>query len=423
MTFFAFLLSLSLILLVTRFSYLILCFEYFIKLSIALFTGQETAVSQFDYKTVELLILCFLAVLMPLGLFYFRNKFGFLKSQINLPVTFISILFFSLIFAPIITLQHPNFQKDISLTKLLPPFSSVDFVKLKSGEDSFSAAEDLQSLKSSVVHNPFDKSIEYIDSLSVNGSSVVLYKFLKTIEIDKQALITDEGKPEVYSKLFILGTDHLGRDVFSMLIYGSRTSIMVGIGSLIIVVIIGLSFGFIAAYWGGISDTVLSRLADIFLAFPSIFLVLLVLALFGNNLFSVIFVLGFSGWMSLFRIVKGEVLIVKEKDYILSSQLLGLSKTRILFKDILPIIASPVLVNMVIQFANIILAESTLSFLGLGVGIDYYSWGSLIQSGQEYLTKGWWMILLPGLTLVLTLFSFNSFANSLNQKFNPLLGK
>jgi len=125
--------------------------------------------------------------------------------------------------------------------------------------------------------------------------------------------------------------------------------------------------------------------------------------------------------MSLFKIVRGEVASLKQKDYIQTAKLLGIKTNRILFKEILPVIIAPVIVNLIFQFSNVILAESALSYLGLGAGDSYSSWGAMIQSGQEYITKAWWMIIFPGVFLVVTLFSANYFGRRLNKFFNPRL--
>jgi peptide/nickel transport system permease protein len=137
--------------------------------------------------------------------------------------------------------------------------------------------------------------------------------------------------------------------------------------------------------------------------------------MFGNSLLTVIVVLGLSGWMSLFKIVKSEVLSVKNKDYITSVVIMGLPKRKILINEILPVIMIPLIVNIIFQFSNVILAESALSYLGLGTGNSYPSWGAMIESGQQYITKAWWMILFPGLILIFTLFSANNLGKKLNK--------
>ena len=185
--------------------------------------------------------------------------------------------------------------------------------------------------------------------------------------------------------------------------------------------IIGLSFGFIAGFKGGLVDVIFSRMTDLFLAFPIIYLIILILAMFGNSLLSVIVVLGLSGWMSLFKIVKSEVLSAKNKDYITTAGMLGMAKRNILTKEILPVILIPLIVNIIFQFSNVILAESALSYLGLGSGSSYPSWGAMIESGQQYITKAWWMLLFPGMILIFTIFSVNDFGKRLNKTINPVI--
>ncbi len=166
---------------------------------------------------------------------------------------------------------------------------------------------------------------------------------------------------------------------------------------------------------------ILSRIVDIFLSFPAIFFVILILALFGNSLLSVIVVLGFSGWMGLFKIVRSEVISIKSKDFFITAKMIGLEPGDLLLKEILPNILSPVIVNLIFQFGAVILAEAALSYLGLGIGSSYPSWGAMIESGQNYLTQAWWMILSPGLCLIITIYTANDLGRKLNVYFNPRL--
>ncbi len=232
-----------------------------------------------------------------------------------------------------------------------------------------------------------------------------------------------QGIPIIKNKFFLLGTDEFGRDLFARLIYGTRISITVGIGAVILSFIIGILLGFVAGYRGGILDISLNRFTEMFLAFPVIYLIVLILALFGSSIFSVIIVLGISGWMSLFKIVKSEVLSIKQKDYFATAELVGLNKFQLLKKEIFPVIITPVLVNLIFLFSNVILAEAALSYLGLGTGNSYPSWGSMISSGQEYITKAWWLIAFPGLALILTLFTFNSSGRLLGKAINPRINQ
>jgi peptide/nickel transport system permease protein len=158
-----------------------------------------------------------------------------------------------------------------------------------------------------------------------------------------------------------------------------------------------------------------------FLAFPIIFLVVLIIGLFGNSIYSIIIVLGFSGWMSLFKITKTELVSLKNKDYFLSAQMIGLNKAQLLKNEVIPIISAPIIVNIIFQFGNVILAEAALSYLSLGIGNEFPSWGAMIQSGQSYIDTAWWMILFPSLFLVTTLLTAKNLGNNLNIFLNPKL--
>ena len=219
--------------------------------------------------------------------------------------------------------------------------------------------------------------------------------------------------------MFLLGSDEYGRDVFTRIIFGSRISLLVGFGAVIVSLLLGIILAFIAAENGGVLNLFICRITDLFLTFPAIFLVMLILALFGSNVFSIIVVLGFTGWMSLFKIAKSEIISIKSKEYYLSAKLIGLKNSKLLIREILPVIIVPVMVNLIFQFSNVVLAESALSFLGLGLGNNYPSWGAMIESGQRYIEQSWWLIFMPGFVLVVTLLSINELGRKISKSFNP----
>lgn len=283
---------------------------------------------------------------------------------------------------------------------------------------SLNGVEKFLSEAEKIIKPPFDDKIILADSI-MQTDKIIYYQKNISYEIEKEKLVADNGKIDVTEKFYLLGTDEFGRDLFSRLIYGTRISISVGLGAVILSFIIGIILGFTAGYRGGFLDVLLNRFAEIFLAFPVIYLIVLILALFGSSVFSVIFVLGISGWMSLFKIVKSEVLAIKQKDFFSTAELIGISKFHLLLKEIFPALINPVIVNLIFLFSNIILAEAALSYLGLGTGNEYPSWGSMISSGQDYITKAWWLITFPGTCLILTLFSFNSSGRTLGKKINP----
>jgi len=417
-----FLFLLWLIILVIRFELLINIYELIVNWAILLFSDSETAFAQLNFDLADNIVSGKLFIILPVLFFLLRKKLSFLKEKFSYAYLFLTLLIISFLFAPLLTNGNPDFYKNIGMTKLLPPFTSIKVLHFKKDEANKgnSPLEKFFASRDKVIKKSFDESIIYIDSISV-GEKAIYYQNGIGKETEKENLVFINGKPFITGQMFLFGSDQFGRDIFTRLIYGARISLLVGFGSVNISLLIGLIFGFLAGYIGGIFDAIFSRITDMFLSFPIIFLVVLILALFGSSLVAVIGILGFAGWMSLFKIVKTEVLSIKDKNYFISARLLGLTKSQLLTREVLPVIIVPVVVNVIFLFGNVIIAESALSYLGLGLGDNYPSWGSMIQSGQEYLSSAWWMIFFPGITLIFTLLSANSFGILLNRKLNPRL--
>jgi peptide/nickel transport system permease protein len=332
-------------------------------------------------------------------------------------------LFLVFIFSPLISYSHPDFQKNIGLTKLLPPFSKVIFLKFEqsTGKEP-SRFDKFIELKKTVVKSAFDEDLVFVDSIQL-GEKILFFQNKNAVEIPIDSLKAKQIVPTLNKKFFILGTDEFGRDIFARLVYGARISIFVGICSVLLSFLIGFILGSASGYFGGGVDLTLNRLTDTFLSFPAVFLIIIILALFGNSMLAVIIVLGFSGWMSLFKIVRSEVISLKQKDFFISARMIGLSQRQLLFKEVLPVLLTPIVVNLVFLFGGVILAEAALSYLGLGTGSSHPSWGSMIDAGQNYLKNAWWMILFPGISLILTLYSANDLGQKIKIHFNPQLRK
>jgi len=221
---------------------------------------------------------------------------------------------------------------------------------------------------------------------------------------------------------FPLGTDDLGRDVLSRMIYGIRISLTVGLVAVGIAVGIGTILGLISGYFGGWADTFVMRIVDIMLCFPTFFLILLVIAFLEPNIYNVMIVIGITSWPGLTRLVRAEVLSIREREFVQAARLLGLSDARIFFIHLLPNVISPIIVSATLGVGDAILTESGLSFLGLGVQPPTPSWGQMLTAGKEYIYFAWWLSLFPGLAILLSVLAFNLLGEGLRDIFDPRLG-
>jgi peptide/nickel transport system permease protein len=216
-----------------------------------------------------------------------------------------------------------------------------------------------------------------------------------------------------------LGTDQLGRDVLSRVILGSRVSIMVAAGAVFIGGTIGLLVGLVSGYSGGWVDTVLMRFVDMQLAFPFLLLALTMVAILGPSILNVVLVLSLTSWISYAKVVRSSVLSIKHLEYIEAIRAVGASRFSILFRHILPNIISPFIVVASFQVATLIIAESSLSFLGLGVPASQPTWGVMLADGREYMSDAWWIAVFPGLMLMLVAMSSNLFGDGLRDALDP----
>ncbi len=216
-----------------------------------------------------------------------------------------------------------------------------------------------------------------------------------------------------------LGTDGLGRDIFTRLLYGGRVSLWVGFVAVGISVSIGATLGLIAGYFRGLVDECIMRLVDIMLCFPSFFLILAVIAFLEPSLFNIMVVIGLTSWMGVARLVRAETLTLRERDYVAAARLSGAGLGRILFIHILPNALPPILVSATLGVAGAILVESSLSFLGLGVQPPTPSWGNMLLEGKEALEISPWLSVFPGLAILFTVLGYNLLGESLRDFMDP----
>lgn len=222
--------------------------------------------------------------------------------------------------------------------------------------------------------------------------------------------------------LFILGTDGLGRDILSRLLYGARVSLLVGICAIMVGGTIGVVAGLVSGYFGGWIDDVIMRLGDIQLAFPFILLAIMFLVVLGAGVINIILVLGIGQWVTYARIVRGQTLSVREKEYVEAARAMGDRTSSVIFRTIFPNIVAPLTVIASFNVASVILAEASLSFLGLGVPPSVPTWGSMLaESRDQLLANKWWLAVFPGAAIALTVLSFNIMGDWLRDFLDPRL--
>jgi peptide/nickel transport system permease protein len=264
------------------------------------------------------------------------------------------------------------------------------------------------------------------DKLAIAGLVVVLAFFAVSVLAPAIAPY-DPGRIDVNNILsppstsHLLGTDDLGRDVFSRMVYGAGISLKVGFVAVGIAVLIGIILGAVSGYYGGWIDVVIMRLVDIMLCFPSFFLILSVIAFLEPSIFNIMAVIGLTSWMGITRLVRAEFLSLKERDFVLAERAIGASAPRIIFMHILPNALAPVLVSATLGIASAVLTESALSFLGIGVQPPTPSWGNMLTQGKEVLGVAWWMSVFPGIAILLTVLGYNLLGEGIRDAIDPRL--
>jgi peptide/nickel transport system permease protein len=217
----------------------------------------------------------------------------------------------------------------------------------------------------------------------------------------------------------LLGTDDLGRDVLARIIHGTRVSITVGIVAMGTAFVIGVVLGLLAGYYGGIVDIIISKLIEVVMTFPTLFLILTILAFLPPNIYNIMFVIGLTGWTGVARLVRAETFKVMSSDFVKISKVMGAPDIYIMFRHVLINAINPAVVSLVFGVAGAILVESSLSFLGLGVQPPMPSWGNILLTGSQYIDYAWWLALFPGVAIFITVTSLNLLGEALRDAMDP----
>jgi peptide/nickel transport system permease protein len=258
--------------------------------------------------------------------------------------------------------------------------------------------------------------------LLVVFGSAVLADYLAPHEPNKQRLVA-RFKPPVWapggSTTYLLGTDNIGRDIFSRIMHGSRISLIVGIAAVGVSLLIGVTLGLLSGFLGGRVDAIIMALVDIMLAFPQLILAFAMVAVLGPGIGNIILVLGLTGWERYARVVRAEVLALREREFVQAARAIGVPTSKIIFGHIMPNTFSSAIVMGTLQTAQAILAEAALSFLGLGTGRTYPSWGQMIAMGRDYVHIAWWLSTFPGLAILLTVLAINLLGDRVRDVLDP----
>ena len=258
--------------------------------------------------------------------------------------------------------------------------------------------------------------------LLVVCGSALLADYLAPHEPNKQRLVA-RFKPPVWaqggSTTYLLGTDNVGRDIFSRIMHGSRISLVVGIAAVGISLLIGVTLGLLSGFLGDRVDATIMALVDIMLAFPQLILAFAMVAVLGPGIGNLILVLGLTGWERYARVVRAEVLALREREFVQAARAIGVATPSIIFRHIMPNTFSSVIVMATLQTAQTILAEAALSFLGLGTGLSYPSWGQMIALGRDYINVAWWLSTFPGIAILLTVLAINLLGDRVRDLLDP----
>lgn len=356
---------------------------------------------------------------------------AFLRQRVAITASGIIFILYSAAFlAPFIAPFNPYDQQDYLVTAYRAPFTTITALRLNSttgltiprlpGQShTATLANRLIDDRQQLAHRLEPKAVRYVDSYTITNDTVTYQQGMRTKTMPRTELADPTGHNSATTRLFLLGTDQYGRDILSRMIYGSRISLSIGFLVVLISVTLGTIIGVTSGFFGGWIDAIMMRTVDVLIAFPALFLILIIIATFGSSIYLIVITLSFTGWMGVARIVRSQVLSLKEQEFILAARSLGLSGMRIIFRHLAPNTLTPVIIAATLRIGSIILTEAGLSFLGLGVQPPTPSWGNIINEGRDSLLNYWWISTFPGIAILTTVICFNLIGDGVRDALDP----
>lgn len=289
-------------------------------------------------------------------------------------------------------------------------------------------------MSNSINNYKYDSQIKIVlrrfvrHRLAVIGATIIIFLFIVTafaaffspfdpLQIDVSYRFISPFNGTKY----ILGTDELGRDVLSRILYGGRISLFVGIAAMLATIVTGTIVGVVAGYYGHAIDSILMRITDVMLSFPQVYMLLILAAFVTPTIFSISLIIGLTSWMEVARIVRSQILYLREQDFVQAAFAIGSSDLRVMVKELLPNSLAPVLVSATLKVATAVLMESYISFLGYGIQPPLASWGNMLTNAQSYFDLAPWLAIFPGIMITLTVMAFNFLGDGLRDALDPRL--